>query len=524
MSEEGGFIDVESDEVPELGGEATATSSGQNSNDPLEYHTDKRAHHNLLERRRRDHIKDSFHGLRDCIPSLQGEKVSRAHILNKATEYIRQMQRGGSMRENEITDLKKKNEVLEEQVLNVTPSLPVRAIEQSKAVGSDQKIEEVLESVAKQVQQKQQQRESCQDKAVQGGGKSDKPTIDLSRRDLAHSFTMATRATPTTVGSGADPKKLDSTTSTQSATTTSALNLLHLAGNLKNAQALLSVLQKNLPPNATLANVKTLASKALSLPARQGQTNASASSTIPRGIVTATTVPKGSALPPNLASALQQKTTGTSPVLVGGKVSQLANHLTSQLKPTTGTPIQPSGSVAALVKTGQTIPETGSTSLPSQGDNGLVQGSNKSTATQVLEASTLLQQQGGGDVGGASGTVSSLTAELIAQCFLNLPNNNSSSVASVSGGSGNEDGDEEIESVAMTTDATVSAANVLAALGNLSQALTSNSSHPPTFTSSPLTPTPVSSSATPTNQTENSNEATQETPPVAKKPKLEHQL
>ena len=35
MSEEGGFIDVESDEVPELGGEATASSSGQNSNDTL---------------------------------------------------------------------------------------------------------------------------------------------------------------------------------------------------------------------------------------------------------------------------------------------------------------------------------------------------------------------------------------------------------------------------------------------------------------------------------------------------------
>ena len=31
MSEEGGFIDVESDEVPELGGEATASSSGRNN-------------------------------------------------------------------------------------------------------------------------------------------------------------------------------------------------------------------------------------------------------------------------------------------------------------------------------------------------------------------------------------------------------------------------------------------------------------------------------------------------------------
>lgn len=36
---------------------------------------DKRAHHNALERKRRDHIKDSFSGLRDSVPSLQSEKV-----------------------------------------------------------------------------------------------------------------------------------------------------------------------------------------------------------------------------------------------------------------------------------------------------------------------------------------------------------------------------------------------------------------------------------------------------------------
>ncbi|XP_077521504.1 uncharacterized protein LOC144132746 isoform X2 [Amblyomma americanum] len=35
---------------------------------------DKRAHHNALERRRRDHIKFSFTSLRDAVPSLQGEK------------------------------------------------------------------------------------------------------------------------------------------------------------------------------------------------------------------------------------------------------------------------------------------------------------------------------------------------------------------------------------------------------------------------------------------------------------------
>ena len=168
-------------------------------------------------------------------------------------------------------------------------------------------------------------------------------------------------------------------------------------------------------------------------------------------------------LPPFLPLLLS---VGTSPVLVGGKASQLANHLTSQLKPTTGTPIQLS---AVSAKTSQTTSETGSVGLSSQGENGPLQSSIKSTATQVLETSTLLQQQGGGDVGGVSGTLPSITAELIAQCFLNLPNN-STSLAPVSGGSG-DDGDEEIESVAVTTDAAVSAANVLAALGNLSQGM-----------------------------------------------------
>ena len=57
------------------------------------------------------------------------------------------------------------------------------------------------------------------------------------------------------------------------------------------------------------------------------------------------------------------------------------------------------------------------------------QGSNSSAASQLLEASSLLQQQGGGggDMGGASGAIPSLTAEIIAQCFLNLPNSSVSS-------------------------------------------------------------------------------------------------
>lgn len=45
----------------------------------LSLQADKRAHHNALERKRRDHIKDSFHSLRDSVPALQGEKVGKRH-------------------------------------------------------------------------------------------------------------------------------------------------------------------------------------------------------------------------------------------------------------------------------------------------------------------------------------------------------------------------------------------------------------------------------------------------------------
>ena len=41
---------------------------------------DKRAHHNALERKRRDHIKDSFHSLRDCVPHDES-KVSQVQDL-----------------------------------------------------------------------------------------------------------------------------------------------------------------------------------------------------------------------------------------------------------------------------------------------------------------------------------------------------------------------------------------------------------------------------------------------------------
>ncbi|KAK1158916.1 protein max isoform X5 [Acipenser oxyrinchus oxyrinchus] len=107
------------------------------------FQADKRAHHNALERKRRDHIKDSFHSLRDSVPALQGEKqsikqASRAQILDKATEYIQYMRRKNHTHQQDIDDLKRQNALLEQQGEEVRAgqilchSESVRALEKAK--------------------------------------------------------------------------------------------------------------------------------------------------------------------------------------------------------------------------------------------------------------------------------------------------------------------------------------------------------------------------------------------------------
>jgi len=78
--------------------------------------TTKRSHHNALERKRRDHIKESFNGLRDSVPSLSGEKASRAQILNRATEYIQSMTKKNQSFKSDIDDLNKQNQDLESRI------------------------------------------------------------------------------------------------------------------------------------------------------------------------------------------------------------------------------------------------------------------------------------------------------------------------------------------------------------------------------------------------------------------------
>lgn len=77
----------------------------------------KRDHHNALERKRRDLIKDSFCKLRDAVPSLRGEKASRAQILKKAAEFIQTMRRKNQSNQAEIDRLGKGNQSLEDEVI-----------------------------------------------------------------------------------------------------------------------------------------------------------------------------------------------------------------------------------------------------------------------------------------------------------------------------------------------------------------------------------------------------------------------
>uniref|UniRef100_A0A1B0C6U9 Protein max n=1 Tax=Glossina palpalis gambiensis TaxID=67801 RepID=A0A1B0C6U9_9MUSC len=77
---------------------------------------EKRAHHNALERKRCDHIKESFTNLREAVPSLKGKKASRAQILKKTTDCIQNMRRKIQANQKDVNDLKHQIAILEEEV------------------------------------------------------------------------------------------------------------------------------------------------------------------------------------------------------------------------------------------------------------------------------------------------------------------------------------------------------------------------------------------------------------------------
>ena len=127
MSDEEKDIDIESDEDDDQSVSNTVDTADIESGGQFMTQAEKRAHHNALERKRRDHIKESFHSLRDSVPSLCGEKSSRAQILKQATDYIQFMSKKNSSHQQDIEDLKRQNGLLEQQT---------RALEKAKAAGT----------------------------------------------------------------------------------------------------------------------------------------------------------------------------------------------------------------------------------------------------------------------------------------------------------------------------------------------------------------------------------------------------
>jgi len=127
MSEDERDMDMESEDDDMEDDDMNDKSGSSASTKPMTQ-AEKRAHHNALERKRRDHIKDSFTSLRDSVPALHGEKQSsRAQILKKAAEYIQLMRRKNTSHQHDIEDLKRQNNMLETQI---------RTIEKTKGPGS----------------------------------------------------------------------------------------------------------------------------------------------------------------------------------------------------------------------------------------------------------------------------------------------------------------------------------------------------------------------------------------------------
>lgn len=79
----------------------------------------KRSHHNVLERKRRDLIKDSFTKLREAVPTLSNEKASRAQILKRAADFIQHIHQRNENTRRDIDELVKKNEELESKISSI---------------------------------------------------------------------------------------------------------------------------------------------------------------------------------------------------------------------------------------------------------------------------------------------------------------------------------------------------------------------------------------------------------------------
>lgn len=90
------------------------SNSNRSSKQQHRYKGDvKRSHHNVLERKRRDLIKDSFAQLKQVVPTISKERASRAQILKEAADFIqRSLQRNEAIK-SQLSDYMRKNAELE---------------------------------------------------------------------------------------------------------------------------------------------------------------------------------------------------------------------------------------------------------------------------------------------------------------------------------------------------------------------------------------------------------------------------
>ena len=97
-------------------------ASSRNSSDS-EDSEGRRAQHNVLERKRRNDLKSSFHTLRDHIPELNSqERAPKVVILKKATDYIWSLRRTHSKHQSELEQLQRTNEKLRRHLAQLQAS------------------------------------------------------------------------------------------------------------------------------------------------------------------------------------------------------------------------------------------------------------------------------------------------------------------------------------------------------------------------------------------------------------------
>lgn len=69
---------------------SASTAASNSGSDEEDF--DKRATHNVLERKRRNDLKTSFHGLRDEVPDIkENERAPKVTILKKARDHIEEL-------------------------------------------------------------------------------------------------------------------------------------------------------------------------------------------------------------------------------------------------------------------------------------------------------------------------------------------------------------------------------------------------------------------------------------------------